>query len=452
MKGAWIGSLGLSLGIMAGGAGGQEYQWRPARSAAAVSETPSRPAATLGAPVATLGRPVPLLSNTGDRATAGAARASVTDSSIARTSYSPAAIEAPRVVRAQAPEFGAPSLAPPPGVAPIPTSPDERYNCGVVGDPPGAKRGFFGKCKDWCAGIGSGGGAAGGGLFSGLGASDSNRALFQSDHGFDQLASPVSDPFFFEDPRSLTEVRPVFIFQETPGSNWIYKGGDVVWFGTQARVALTERLSLVMNKLGGVWSEPHNHVDGFDSHDGFSEVWLGPKYTFYRCEQTGTVAAAGLTFQIPAGSGRVYQDTGTLTLNPYLSFAQTFGRSSYGSFNFMNTSGLAIATDDKRSDYMYSSFHLDYNVLNANRFYPLIEMNWTHYTEGGNILPIGFEGRDLFNYGSTAVSGRDYLSVALGFRYKFNECIQAGFAIGTPIIAPRDIYGYRITTDLIFRY
>ena len=207
-----------------------------------------------------------------------------------------------------------------------------------------------------------------------------------------------------------------------------------------------------MNKLGGIWLEPHYHILGFEDHAGFSELWLGPKYTFYRCEDTGTVAAAGLTFQIPAGSGRVYQDTGSLTLNPYASVAQTFGRSSYGSFNFMNTTGLAVATDDKRTDYFYSSFHLDYNVLGMNKIYPLIEANWTHITEAGSALPLGFEGRDLINFGSTAVSGRDYLSLALGARYKFNECVQTGLAVGTPIVAPRDLYGYRVVFDMIFRY
>src|SRR5207248_5732234 len=61
---------------------------------------------------------------------------------------------------------------------------------------------------------------------------------FQSDHAFDNftcrgdLISPVSNPFFFEDPRALTEVRPIFIYQTAP-SNSPLRGGSSEFFGTQ---------------------------------------------------------------------------------------------------------------------------------------------------------------------------------------------------------------------------
>jgi hypothetical protein len=192
----------------------------------------------------------------------------------------------------------------------------------------------------------------------------------------------------------------------------------------------------VMNKFGGIWQEPHNHILGFDDHAGFSEVWLGPKYTFYRCDETRTVAAAGLTFQIPAGSGNTFQNVGSLSLVPYVSAAQNFLRSSYGSFNVMDTFGYAFATDNRRSEYIYNSLHLDYNVLNANKIYPLVELSYLNYTQAGSANPFGFEGRDLFNFGSTGVSGRNSLTLSTGARYKFNECIQLGATIGAPLVAP----------------
>ena len=40
-----------------------------------------------------------------------------------------------------------------------------------------------------------------------------NGDWFKSDHCLDSFISPVSNPFLFEDPRSLTEVRPIFIYQ-----------------------------------------------------------------------------------------------------------------------------------------------------------------------------------------------------------------------------------------------
>ena len=42
------------------------------------------------------------------------------------------------------------------------------------------------------------------------GAAFHGRNMFQSDPEFTYFASPVTNPFFFEDPRSLTEVRPIW--------------------------------------------------------------------------------------------------------------------------------------------------------------------------------------------------------------------------------------------------
>src|SRR5689334_1597010 len=116
MKGAWAGSLGLSLGLWLAGAGAQEIRWRP--SAAPVPES-SAPAATLGRPVATLGRPVP---------SGGQSEPTITDANLTRTACTDAALPLPApIVRAQAPEQSGPTLAPSP-VGGIPATPDERYN------------------------------------------------------------------------------------------------------------------------------------------------------------------------------------------------------------------------------------------------------------------------------------------------------------------------------------
>src|SRR5262249_33182660 len=146
-------------------------------------------------------------------------------------------------------------------------------------------------------------------------------------------------------------------------------------------------------------------------------------------------------------------DTGTLSLVPYLSLGQSFGNSSYGSFNALGTFGYAISTDNKRSDYVFTSLHLDYNIANANKYYPFIEMNFFHYTVGGKTPSLGFQGADLINFGSSHVGSDDNnLTMALGARYKFNECIQTGIAAEFPLLGRKDLLDFRLTVDLIFRY
>jgi hypothetical protein len=440
MSGRWTASLSAGLGLwVAGVAVAQEAPWKPVATPPVIAQSSPTgstrpPAATLGRPVATLGRPVPDGPTSPDVSAAG---------------YNGGT--AP-IFRAQIPADGGPPAVPPPGVPAVPAVPAIPAGPGVPADdiyghppppgpvaPPGA--GFWGKCGEY---LGFGNGAA---CTGGCG----GRAFLQSDHAFDNFASPVTNPFEFEDPRSLTEIRPIFIFQSAPHSNTFFRGATTEFFGTQARVAITDRFSIALQKFGWVHIEPDKDSP-FEDVTGFTEIDIGPKFTFWRGEQTGTVAAAGLTFEIPSGASRVFQGTGNLGLRPYLSFAQAFGQSSYGSFDLMSTFGYNFGVDNKRADNFFSSWHLDYDVANAHKIYPFLELNWRYYTTNGKAENFNFEGGDLFNLGSEHASGHSTLSLAPGVRYKFNECAQIGTAFEFPIIRRKDLEEFRWTVDLIFRY
>jgi len=273
---------------------------------------------------------------------------------------------------------------------------------------------------------------------------------FRSDHIFDGFISPVTNPFLFEDPRSLTELRPVFIYQKIPGANSVFRGGNVWFFGSQARLAFTDRFSFVINKLGGIFLNPANPA--VPDQTGFAELWFGPKYTFLRGEETASVLAGGLQFQLPVGSSGVYQNTGDLSIVPYVSYAQSFGCDwRVGALNTMLGTGYAFSTDNQRSDYFYLSAHADLDILHKHKFYPLMELNWLVYTTRGAARPFGFEGRDLFNFGGQA-RGTGMLSLAFGARYKISEAAQVGAAFEFPIAGPRHIFDHRVTLDVILRY
>jgi hypothetical protein len=426
MRSILMGSVGLSLALFLSAARADQPVCY------AITTGPSE-AASSGVPIATLGRPIPL-----------AAPTSV-DAQVRTVSYSdPAPIPPSGVVRMQGSELPPPPLAVPPPAPPgIAGTPAEQYNCGVATQPPpgtgfwdGTKRLFSG--FPW---IGTGGALDNGA-----------HHLFESDHSFDGFISPVTNPFYFEDPRSLTEIRPIFIYQGTPSRNPIFHGGDIEFFGVQGRLAITEQLSVVVNELGFISSEPHNGTPDFQPHTGFAELKIGPKFTFFRCDSTGTVAAAGLTFDIPAGPSRVQQNTGNLSLVPYLSAAQRLVHTPYGTLNGMGTLGYNFATDNQRSDNFFLSLHLDYDVGDLHRIYPLVELNWFAYTGNGKARNLNFEGGDLFNFGSTSVSGSNEVSLAVGARFKINDRLSVGAAYETPLTVHNKIEDFRITADLIFRY
>lgn len=432
----WQASVGVLL-LLSTLAGGEEVVWRPVR-------TSSSAGAAKGLP----GPPGSVMPAGGS----GALFAPGTGGTVVLTSALDSTPSG--LVLAQAPAPPAPAApvppVPPPNVPPPPpppgpglASPQEGYNCGVATGPTPAHPLLEGgrsvcECIRQCLGE----------VFH----PNDGRSPFQSDHAFDTFISPVTYPFYFEDPRSLTEVRPIFIHEHTPGSTPFFSGGNVDYFGLQARLALTQRLSLVISELGWFWLDPHNPQGEFQRANGFSEFHLGPQYTFVRNEQTGTLLAGGLQFEIPSGPSRVFQSTGNLSLTPYASFGQYFGRTNLGAFHFLNTTGYEFGVDRERTDRFFSCFHLDYDVGNWHKIYPLVELNYTIYPFNGGERNLTFEGRDLINFGSEHVAGHNDLSIAVGARFKVVEAVQLGAAIEFPLLNRKDLMQYRLTFDLIFRY
>ena len=179
---------------------------------------------------------------------------------------------------------------------------------------------------------------------------------------------------------------------------------------------------------------------------------MGPKWTFLRNERSGTLGAAGLNFDIPAGASSVFQNTGTLSLYPYITMGQSFCHSKCGTFNLLGSMGYNVSVNDERSDYLSTNLHLDYDVYNMHRIYPLLELSWRYYTQAGKTNNFGFEGGDLYNFGSTGVSGRNNMDLAFGARFKCSEWWQIGTSFSFPIVGTKDMNDFRWTFDMIFRY
>jgi hypothetical protein len=424
----WVATL--SLVLLPGALWAQEGIWRPATVRPATSS-----AAAPSASVATLDRPVALDTPIGNASfEEPSANPAMPLSSLYRTAYQGNAEESgadplPFIARGQPPDG-----VPPPVPGPPPPPPVGGYNQGVVTDQP-LRKGWWDKCKDF---------------FTQSEHASSGHCCFQSDHAFDCLISPLSDPFLFEDPRALTELRPIFIYQGVPSHAG---GGYAGFFGTQARVAFTERWSLVVNELGWVYLHPSHPPPGVTDSTGFAQLSIGPKWTFYRNPDMGTVVATGLNFQIPTGEAKVFQDTGNLSLMPYLSAAQHLRLpQGFGGINLVGTTGFSFSVDSERSEYYYLAAHIDYDIAGLNKIFPLLELNWYHYTTGGRGLPLGFEGADLVNFGSSSLGRRDFVTLTPGIRYKFSECIQAGFGVDFPLTSQKELTNYRLTFDLIFRY
>ncbi len=270
--------------------------------------------------------------------------------------------------------------------------------------------------------------------------SDRLFGLFaRSDHSFDRFISPMTNPVFFEDPRTLTEARMVFLQHNVPGAAG---GGDVRLVAMQLRAALTDRLSIVAAKDGFIMST--NPL----INDGWADFDVGLKYNFYADPQSQRLLSGGFAYELPVGTPRALQGSGDGELHFYLSGGAQLGEHSH----WISSSGFRAALDeDTDSDLWYWSNHFDYEF--HDRWYFLTELNWFNWTRAGaNPALNGVEGGDLFNIGSTGVAGNDIVTNAVGLKFKRNRHREFGVAFEYPLTDRRDVLETRITADWIFRY
>lgn len=277
------------------------------------------------------------------------------------------------------------------------------------------------------------------------------HGLFCTDREFDGFITPMSNPFLFESAQTSTEIRGLFLGQGIPRGAGPFNGGSTFFAGGQARLAFGRRFSVTVNKIGVQVFRPASGSSVSNS-TGLSELWLGPKVVLLRRPESQTLLTAGAIFQIPLGGSSAYQNTGNLSIAPYVSMAKRlFEVGDWGTLNAQANAGYSFATNRDRSDYLYANGHLSWNWRNRGHFFPLVEVNWFQYTANGEVSGFGVEGRDLANFGSTV--GRSGLFTgAVGARYRFGERWEVGGAFEVPFAGNKDLFRYRFSADLIWRY
>lgn len=268
------------------------------------------------------------------------------------------------------------------------------------------------------------------------------RALFQSDHEFDNFVGPVSNPVLNKDPRSNSHARILFINNNVPSGHPL--DGNIQVYALQTNLALTERLSIIADKDGLAHLSPRNGA----STTGILNISAGLKYTFYRDAETQTLAAAGFLYEIPIGGANVQQNQGSGAFAPFLSFGQEFGNK----WHYLQTTGYYFPVQSAQgSSFLWNSFHVDRQLFGW--LYPLAELNWFWYTAGGNRLPAAFgEGDGLLNLGTRGQGGAHLVTAAFGAKAILTKNYTLGAVLEVPLSNRHDILNQRLTVELIARY
>ena len=261
----------------------------------------------------------------------------------------------------------------------------------------------------------------------------------ESDHQFTDFISPMTNPVYFEDPRTVTEARAIFINHRIPGN---LGGGDVQLYAMQLRAALTENLSIIATKDGYIVS------DSPLLDDGFADVSAGLKLNVFKDVESQTLLSVGTVFEIPAGSHAARQGNGD---GEFHLFA-TGGTEFLPSWHLVSGSGFRLPVDTSAQNQMwYWSNHVD-KKLGGSGFYLFTECNWYYYMSSGSALPAPIGGGDLFNLGSINMAGESAVTGAYGVKYKPSKHVEIGLAYEIPYSQRRDLLENRLTADLILRY
>lgn len=260
-----------------------------------------------------------------------------------------------------------------------------------------------------------------------------------SDHQFDHFISPVTNPVYFEDPRTLTEARFIFMNQRIPEQ---FGGNAAQVYALQLRAALTENLSLIATKDGFIVSQ-NPLLD-----DGWADVALGLKWNVWKDPEAQRLISLGTTFKLPAGSHRSLQGTGDGEFNLFASGGMEF----LNHFHYLTTSGFRLPDNtNKECQVWYWSNHLDWRIRETG-FYLFGESNWYHYMRSGQSFPVPVEGLDLINLGAVGMAGKDIVTGAVGVKYKPSGHVEIGLAWEAPMTVRHDLMTDRLTADLILRY
>ena len=264
----------------------------------------------------------------------------------------------------------------------------------------------------------------------------------KSDRAFDGFIEPVTNSVFFEDPRSRTRLRFLFINQTIPNSTPVLGGGDFQVYGLQAAFALTERWSIIAQKDGWI----NLQADGIPHQDGWANLATGLKYVLIRDVENQFLLSTGFQYEWSNGSSDIFQGNGDGTWNPFLSAGKQFNCDTH----VVTTIGAHLPSDDADSSSLFYGLHVDHAV--TEKLYGLIEFNGLHYIDDGSRLAVPFEGGDLLNLGSTNADGNYLLTMAFGGTYKFNPNWETAAAYEIPLAGKGDIFDDRLTFTLSFVY
>lgn len=260
--------------------------------------------------------------------------------------------------------------------------------------------------------------------------------------------TPVTNPVFFEEPFIRSEIRPLFMHQSLGktlpvGGAYVPVGGSVQLYAMEIRWAVTERLAIIATKDGWVDFKPDATLT---KASGWADISLGLKYAVIDDRENQFILTPGVELELPTGKRSVFQGNGSGEWDVFLSTAK-----GWGDLSLMGNVGARVPNNMARDTaQLHYSAQFAYHA--CNYFVPFVAANAFTVLNAGTQLPLGTEGFDLINFGSSAAAGSTQATLGAGFRSKVHEKVELGFAYERSVTNPRGVFDDRFTVDFVLRF
>ncbi len=264
------------------------------------------------------------------------------------------------------------------------------------------------------------------------------RGFLTSDHCFPNFIGFVSNPTLSLDPRSLTQITPVFT--STRSSAFPpFPDGDVQVLGPGVSLALTDRLSAGLSKGGYAFSHFRKERDGFLNLGGFAQ------YAVIRDVPDQFLFTVGIQCEAPTGESSVFQGHGPAYLAPYFTFAKELGK-----FHVLGTTGYQFPTGSGRAttEVFYTNLHIDRQV--CGWLYPLVEFNGSYHTTSIDLNARERPGFiDIDRHDATG----NIVTVAPGFNAVIvHDRLEIGAVYETPIYSQNHFHFDGVLVKMVLRF
>jgi hypothetical protein len=283
--------------------------------------------------------------------------------------------------------------------------------------------------------------------------SSRGRGFLSSDRGFPNFIGYISNPTKAIDPRSVTQIVPLYDYtslnaiQKTtrglgplpPGSLTLLPPAEINVVGPALSIALTERLNIGITNGGpAITSYPNRH-------QGWLDIGGYAQYTVIRDVPGQFLATAGMTWTAPSGSTSLFQGTPPVYLGAY----GTVGK-EFGDFHVLTTVGFEFpaGSGTTTKETFYGTVHLDRRCFGW--LYPLVEFNWATPTAHVNLdLPVL---QHVFGFDDFSANGR-IVTVAPGFNAVLVPGkVELGAIYETPMASENHIHYNSFLVKMVLRF